>query len=130
MSSIFFLGRLHLDTYLVCTYLFWCFAGYLLLLWTKYLLWLLILNEKIFSIPHQKWRHFWNESLNLCFWRYRVKPKEISGQPSKGNRDLGRFAKIKGKTRLNCSQKVKETLSTCLKMGAYNRHTIWRWKFF
>ena len=79
---------------------FWCFAGYVLLLWTKYLvLWLLILNEKFFSLFHTKNEDIFEMSLSIYVLGYRVEPKGISGQ--RDDRDLGRFTKIKGKTRLD-----------------------------
>ena len=63
---------------------FWCFAGYVLLLWTKYLvLWLLILNEKFFFPFHTKNEDIFEMSLSIYAFGYRVEPKGISGQPVK-----------------------------------------------
>ena len=77
----FLLVRLHLDIYLPTYLFFWCFAGYVLLLWTKYLvLWLLILNEKFFFPFHTKNEDIFEMSLSIYAFGYRVEPKGISGQ--------------------------------------------------
>ena len=55
---------------------------------------------EIFFPFHTKNEDIFEMSLSIYAFGYRVEPKEISGQPSKGDRDLGRFAEIKGKTRL------------------------------